>query len=1209
MIKKIDLYVITYYNNKQQPVREWVEITPYIEQGITIDDSCDGTLDSGKFIFSVEEGTTIGNLNIAEPIPARVPVRIVEYLSEDEPNFVTQYIFETSDGAGVPLRTAQTDDKGNVTYIYSHEVNLVELTKELEGKYPPNLSVRQPKNIYNTIYTRSDGWTFTYNGSALFADNTNRAIVASSYVNDATPQNNETGVIGVNNYTNGSIIINTEYDPITDLPTTGIAVEDYTFNFGLRLQATAPQLINIKVIFGIDDTRYVYPTSNENFPQPIGKGHLFDRLPIYWTITARYYNRVGAVINTQTFTQETEYKGDGYIREASDTYNNLSVASNNVPPQRRTIILRRNANAAYVIITSTYRIPNLQMFVDNWGSGWGNFRDTNWVWGNVSDANAFRVGNNYASSSSGNNHWRVAFIPREYTVSISSSAIQESQLDSYRTLLDVATKALAEINLKQRTKYQFSDRLSKLMAQYKAPEATLQDYNLREILGKFGRIMEVIPILGDTDILDPNEDPLTTISFIRPGENTDLSFNPDTAEYVNTEKSNTLEEYYDVISARMYNTISEDDWHTEENVLQATEIEYSQLTQENAGFVMSYPIYWLRQIYLKPTTALRIPFTYTNSNGGTSTGYIRGNNPDYGPDDSRQTWNISDRCFEEDIYNALPDVNYITREGRLEGSLAKTNCVSYKSGETYIKNVGHLGPAIPDYDPPFTSATTIVPNLALVELCIVLAYSRYGASAEYPNFSIANTLSTTINDLLNVVAVVSYTTLNEFTYRNTSLDSRKVGKNIEHRANTQDKVSSYNDTTYYLRAEQNKQGNILITPTLIMPTIRSCLVTGVRVANNYIVTSRKLKIFNEYVEVSYELTKDFVMQNDNVKLDIEFERYAIPYDFVWREVLINTHVLLGYNVIELANKYGDDLGTLASITASATPNTCHPVYIDSIVGYSNQPSEAYGKATMDYFIRPNGVPIQDSRRGFIRFHLLKSANSISYIGRFVDNYSAGNQVWYQSGYNYVQPFRYCDALGKTRKLSLEVFSRLDNIQLAKQPDADFATLRWQDRLLNASSPTEFSVGDDKDAREGYEFNITASLEPTTPDILVYSASFQITHMATLSNDPSELNRLTQISDLEILEIVPKVIGVSSPLSTVRTYTIYIKASSPNFVPGVTPIALFHRSSSSNDVLKLILRNYTWSIVTDPAHPDTDQGQYYIILFSAVATRYGQWENV
>ena len=120
--------------------------------------------------------------------------------------------------------------------------------------------------------------------------------------------------------------------------------------------------------------------------------------------------------------------------------------------------------------------------------------------------------------------------------------------------------------------------------------------------------------------------------------------------------------------------------------------------------------------------------------------------------------------------------------------------------------------------------------------------------------------------------------MNDFTYRNVSLDKRKYGHNIETRVNSQDKVTSYADSTRYIKAEQNKQGNIVVSPTLIYPNVMSCLKTGVRVNNGYILTTRKLKIFREYVECSYEFTKNYVIQSDDIKLDIMFERYSIPYE-------------------------------------------------------------------------------------------------------------------------------------------------------------------------------------------------------------------------------------------------------------------------------------------------------------------------------------------
>lgn len=1199
MRKRIELYLITLKTPGIGPIRTWVDITDKVEQGITLDDSCDGTLDSGKLLFTIEEGTNLGLLDITNPLPPRIPVRIGEYESEDNQDLQVSYIFETSDCAVTPIRMPSDDDNGHVPGIYQHEINLIELTKELEGKFPPNLSVRQPKNLYSRIYQRNVKWEFDLGSDIQIANGSSKSFTAVN-VNNSFNLNNESGVVSLDNQATAKVKIETKYASDGITPLTGIALEDYSFTVSMHLRSQAPQIIKRQQMLWLPDDVFVYPATNT---YSTGKITFYDRLAVTIFLKAEYYDINNIKINEATFQRTINWYGDGDITDLwnQGEFPEVPITDREkVATSSEAIIIPKNASAAYVIITPTYKVPTRAVAHDagSPGFGYGGLKNvtqgptyTQWTW---------------AHSPYGtpvvNKGVLLRFIPREFSMSITSTSIQESVLDRYKTLYDVANTALQEVNLKQRRKYYFSRRLTALLQSKKAPEATLEDYNLRELLSKFCRILEVVPILGDSDILDSDEDPLTTISYVKPSEQyQDYTFELD--EYVDTEKANTLEEFYDIVSSRLYNLISEEDYHTESVIIQPTDTEHAQITQDSAGFVTSYPIYWLRQLKIK---GIGIPFSYKNSNN-TVTGTIYGNDPNYAPTDAvNQSWDVSDRCFEEDIYNALPDVNYITNPstgssgGRLSGSLSKSNSISYKSGSPYIKNLGHTGPAIPDYEPPFTSALQIIPNLAIVECAIVLAYQAWYNN--YDAFVIDTApLSTTITDLLNIQAEITYTALNEFTYRHYTQQYRKVGKAVEHRVNTQDKVSSYEDTTYYIKAEQQKQGNIITSPTMIYPNIMSCLRTGLKVNNGYVITTRRMKIFNEYVECSYELTKEYLLQSDNVKLDIEYERYSVPYDFVWREVLQYSHILLSNSTYDFMPYMNDN------------KNCIRDTFIDMLAGFKNKPRQLYGKADFTYFVRPNGVPIQSPRSAVIKMHLLATDTQITYVGKCVDNYSAGNQVWYVGSYNYAEPFRYCDSLGKVETVIFTLYTGV-SFNAAKFPAAN--SLQQPGNVIvttNAVGAT-FKQGYNKDAREGYEFNITGVTESVVEDIVFISSKGTPKYCWFLDNDIHTLNETTQLKDLIVVHqndlpqhTVP--FTESSGTSPIRRYRIPIAIDEEDdhlvLPPTRKPIAILGEDENGEVFIKLILKNYTTSRgnFSSVGYPSL-----YVTTLYAIATPYGQHEN-
>ena len=615
MIKKILIQLITSYTN-YVPILSWVDITDYVEQGLSINDSCDGTYDSGRLVFTIDESIKLGNLSAGEPLPPRLPIKYEEYQTATDTKPSVSYIFETSDVACDPIRTKQSDDKGVVSAIYTYEVPYVEKTKDLDSKFPPNTSVRQPKNIYNRIYQRSTGWKFALNDASVkYADGTDLAIDSTSYVNDSPDLNNEQGIISVNNASSAII-------KLSSVGGNGINNEDYSLAFEFNVNASAPQLVNCKAFGLIDDTRFIYPYFawiNSTSGISIKMVSLYNVLPFKLEVTAEYYDASNTLVKTSITSVDVAYSGDSIIRDQTDENFVNIPSSTNVGYQVGTVIVKRLSNASYVLVKPKIKCAELRMLEDDTGPGYGKLANDNLTW-----SDALKYTNIVKNTFGGDNEYKVAYYPKSLSVSITSSAIQETVLDSYKTLYDVALKALNEINLKERTKFSFSERLSVLLQTKQAPEMTLENYSLKELMTKLCRIVEVLPVLGDTDILNADEDPLTTISYVKPGENY-TSFDVDKCQFVDNEKSNTLAEYYDVISSRQVNTIADNNHHTESVMLQATSLDYTQLTQDNAGFVVSYPIYWLKQIKIK---GLGIPYTTTSGSG---TAY--GNDPNFAPGD------------------------------------------------------------------------------------------------------------------------------------------------------------------------------------------------------------------------------------------------------------------------------------------------------------------------------------------------------------------------------------------------------------------------------------------------------------------------------------------------------------------------------------------------------------------------------------------------
>lgn len=275
-------------------------------------------------------------------------------------------------------------------------------------------------------------------------------------------------------------------------------------------------------------------------------------------------------------------------------------------------------------------------------------------------------------------------------------------------------------------------------------------------------------------------------------------------------------------------------------------------------------------------------------------------------------------------------------------------------------------------------------------------------------------------------------------------------------------------------------------------------------------------------------------------------------------------------------------------------------YIASVVGMISVPATAYARVDIKYFIKPNGLAIQSDRALLVKCHLLTSDNLVTYIGRFVDNYSAGNQIYgvtdttAGTSYVYSEPYRYCDSLGKTRKLGVTLYKSATF--LAKEfPKITDNTIFINPLTKSKSIEGVFSAGDDKDSREGYEFNITASLESNTEDILIYSCEGIIDAISLTDNDPDSLNLSTTLDSLTLLDS-----GGTITMST-SDKSVDFKISIPKSrltSPGITPIVLWNKTGDY-PILKIILRNYTY----------TEETTNYVIHFYAVSSQYGLYKTI
>ena len=321
-----------------------------------------------------------------------------------------------------------------------------------------------------------------------------------------------------------------------------------------------------------------------------------------------------------------------------------------------------------------------------------------------------------------------------------------------------------------------------------AKESEWGDFTLRELLERAFKYVGIIPILR----------PDNTISY---SKTTKVSRYIDLEQKSDKQSEHINDNYYDKVVSTAKNLVSQEDFVREIMPLSSIETEFSNITTENAGFITSNDIYYLTNAILH-TPGLEFDF-----GGGVKVNTNIGK-PFY--------WDITERTFEEDIYNSFPNVRLdgFVEETEVsprdyEGLLSKSNTIFYKSGSNYIGGLFNQGDYVPDYSPFGYIVSLFSPSddaeYAVIEMLIVLAYSQLaepiGVNLPNPNIFLIDIASYE----LDITYVPIY---KELTTKYLSNMSNRQGLDWEKKLNLRDRVISYENNEEVLRNEMEKKGNV-----------------------------------------------------------------------------------------------------------------------------------------------------------------------------------------------------------------------------------------------------------------------------------------------------------------------------------------------------------------------------------------------------------------
>lgn len=553
------------------------------------------------------------------------------------------------------------------------------------------------------------------------------------------------------------------------------------------------------------------------------------------------------------------------------------------------------------------------------------------------------------------------------------TGIYETEIDiKYTTLLEFVEKALHDYNLNSREKITLHEDVKPLL-DVVAIESEWGGYTLRELLERAFKTVGIVPYLTIN-----NE--ITYRKTKKVAEYIDLE------DVMGKEEEHIGGDYYDKVVSNTKNLVSEEDFVTEVLPFTSLDSEFSQITYENGGFQTSGKIYFVSQAILH-TPGLEINF-------GKETYNTNMNRPYY--------WDITKRLFEEDIYNSFPNVrvDYIVSQGGIpprsvSSLLTQANTIYYKSGGRFIGGTLNVGEYVPKYEwwdgwQGVLSFGQENGEYAIIEMIISLAYELvndiYDVNEPMPDVE--------LKDIINYELILTYCPIfDEITTKYSSNMANRKALNWEKKLNIKDRVVSYQNNEEILRNEMERKGNSKIIYRDVVGSVAETIPVNSIINDGLRVSNKALTIGKNRVEVEYVLQENLIIQNEDIRLPVEFERYNVPYEYVDREIMIENHLIFSKRLLP---KYIGE------------KNASSREFIETIfLGTGDIEGPIYGKVNID------------GRDILLRFSKLETRFTMLFSGGFLDNYTAGVQRYEGaegSAIFYSTPYRYTDGNGKFKEL-------------------------------------------------------------------------------------------------------------------------------------------------------------------------------------------------
>ncbi len=1031
----------------------WVDLSQYVNMPFTIIDTKDGTGNTCKITFRFP--SNLQYFDVKKALKPKMQIKITEVDNELLENENNTYLFLTGDNNSVRLRKDVGDElKG----VYEHIVNGEEIISLLDSRFLPNYTITQPKSRYYSSYRKTAKYMFEFDYK--FSQDGNMVVLPfpeRDYYN--YEQNNDI-------YTFGFDVL--ESKPYIEIDN----VNDKSFNINISFEIT-------KTAVGYFTYRNLITTKKQDIFVLLNDGS-----------TDSIKSELNLIIQTIYY--------DDNNNELKNTIKSLKhyFSAGNIPYEQEAIPFKHGKIVGF----PTAQRQSLNIDIEK-------IEDTK----KIKVLFGFNIARKeqmfYRTDSSFDGHListQIAGLPDDsyvktrldnISIEVESSAYETIQEEKHLLLSEFVEKAIFDYNFNSRHDIWLTTRARTLL-EVPAKEGEWVDYTLKELLERAFKYVNAIPILNIFNGID----------FVKKEHS---SIYIDLEQYQDKETQIIDIDYYDKVVSNTKNLVSEKDFVKERVIISSGDTEFSHITSDNASYLLSNDIYFTAKGILYTPPEFVIPIRETSS----ITHNIKGNILDGNGNIIDGMWDITKRLFEKDIYESLPDARNDSFEKRISpNNYTRGNTIYYESGSNKVGGLTHQAPSITGFD--FVFEVENQAQYSIIEILTILALEVSGVATVYENpqwkfWDTDEEELLELKDLIDFELEITYVPYyKELTTKYISNMPERIGLNWEKKVNVNEKVISYSESADVLKREMEHKGNVIESFTEKYNSLSETIPTYNEINDNLVVTTKVMTVMNGFIDVDYTLQKNFILQNDDIRLPVAFERYNVPYEYVNRDIFIENHLIFR---------------NTKTTRYMFEPAGCGIDFLNRIFLKQDTANQLegllYSKLRVNYDDRTQNL--------LMRMTKLEDRFSLVLTGKFLDNYTAGVQRYKEeddgSNIYYSQPLSYVKwngivddveriQIGFNRSIETRLEEAIEGVGTQKYNFRVFP--EGKNAILNTfiyNFDTKHLMR--KDAREGIVLNHTSFLTTEEQDIKWYS--FKAPNKVAVLNEDIELTDNLQFNDLDL----------------------------------------------------------------------------------------------